>query len=174
MPGMADPNFAETLTLVCEHNSSGAFGFTVNRPLEIEVSELLTQQKMAFEPDNPIAKQPLFSGGPVEVERGFVLHSAEKSWEGTMTINDHFAVTASEDVVHSIVKNEGPEKFLFILGYSGWGAGQLDDEILNNVWLTTDASPDIVFDVAPETRWNTAATRLGVDLSLLTSDPGHA
>lgn len=174
MPGMDDPNFAETLTLVCEHNRNGAFGFTVNRPFDIEVRELLNQQEISVDPDNPLTRESLFSGGPVEVERGFVLHSADKSWESTMEVSKDFSITASEDVIHAIVNDEGPEKHLFILGYSGWDAGQLESEILNNVWLTGDASADIVFDLSPDTRWTTAAARMGIDLSLLSSDPGHA
>lgn len=174
MPGMNDPNFAETLTLVCEHNRDGAFGFTVNRPFDIEAKELLKQQGIDVSPDQSITQQMLFSGGPVEVERGFVLHTPDRKWDGTMEVSDDFAVTASEEVLHAIVDNEGPAKYMFILGYSGWSSGQLESEIQNNVWLTAPASSDIVFDIEPEQRWTTAAQRLGVDLSLLSSDPGHA
>lgn len=174
MPGMSDNNFLETLTLVCEHNAAGALGFVVNRPIQIPVAELLQQQSIEFEASSALAQRSLYSGGPVEPERGFVLHSAEKSWSTTMPVGNHYSITASRDIIESSINGEGPEKSLFLLGYAGWAPGQLEQEVSANTWLTAQADPDILFDLPAEQRWRAAATRLGVDLSLLNSSAGHA
>ncbi len=174
MPGMQDPNFAETLTLVCEHNAEGALGFTVNRPYALQVSELLQQQSLEFDPDSPLAQAPLFAGGPVQTERGFILHSADRQWQNTLTVGNDFAVTSSEDIIHALLEGTGPQDALFLLGYSGWGPGQLEDELAANAWLTSESDPEIVFKLPVEQRWRAAAAKLGVDLSLLGSSAGHA
>ncbi len=174
MPGMRDANFSETLTLLCEHNDQGALGFVVNRPTELTLAELFEQQGVDFDPDSPVARQPLYAGGPVETERGFILHSAEQRWEATMPVNEHFALTASRDIIEAVARGAGPRHFLFLLGYAGWGPGQLEGEMADNAWLTTPADPAIVFELPPRERWQAAARRLGIDLHLLNPDAGHA
>jgi putative transcriptional regulator len=174
MPRMADPNFAETLTLICEHNDQGALGFVINRPIEVPVSELFDQQDIQLNEGSPLLSSSLYAGGPVDPERGFILHSPEKKWETTLSIGDNFCVTASLDIIQATADGNGPKERLFLLGYAGWGPGQLEQEITANTWLTLQADADIVFTVPTEERWKTAAHRLGVNLSLIPTDAGHA
>jgi len=174
MPGMHDPNFSRSVTLICEHNEQGALGFVINNPIDMTVGELFTQQNIPFSPDNKISQQPLYIGGPVESERGFILHSPENSWESTMKVDDSFGVTTSRDILEDSASGAGPEKALFILGYAGWGAGQLENELSDNAWLTTPADPEIVFDLPVEQRWRAAAGKIGIDLDLMNANPGHA
>lgn len=174
MPGMLDANFADTLTLVCEHNEDGAAGFIVNRPTDIPLSELLSQQSMDFDPTGAAAQMPIYSGGPVDIDRGFVIHTPDKQYPDTQTVSPDLCVTASQDIIEDIALDNGPEKAIFLLGYAGWGGEQLEQEISSNVWLTTDADAQIVFDLPDEKRCQAAASQLGVDLQLLNTEAGHA
>lgn len=174
MPNLADPNFSETLTLVCEHNDNGALGFVINRPAGIPLSDLLEQQGLTFSPAPGITDAPLYQGGPVDTDRGFILHSPEKEWATTMKVSDAFAITSSRDIIESALAGEGPKDIMYLLGYAGWAAGQLEEEIADNTWLTTEASADIVFHTPVEQRWRKAAGQLGIDLSLLNPGAGHA
>ena len=174
MPNLADPNFSETLTLICEHNDNGALGFVINRPAGIPLSDLLEQQGLAFSPMPGITDAPLYQGGPVDIDRGFILHSPEKTWATTMKVSDDFAITSSRDIIESTLQGEGPKDILYLLGYAGWAPGQLEEEMADNAWLTTGASADIVFHTPVEQRWKKAASQLGIDLSLLNPDAGHA
>lgn len=174
MPGLNDPNFDRTVTLICEHNEDGALGFIINQPTDIPLSELLDQQGIAYDQKDLSSDTPLYSGGPVENERGFILHSGEREWEATMRVADDYCITASRDIIEDIMANKGPKHYMFILGYAGWGGGQLEQEIADNAWLTTTASPNITFDMPTPKRWDAAAKQLGVDLSLLNATAGHA
>jgi len=173
MPALEDPNFHRTLTYVCDHSEHGAMGLVVNRPLAITVGEVL--QHLEMEPEAAgIAQQPVFYGGPVETERGFIIHSPPGGWESTLHLSDTLAVTTSRDILEATARGEGPERALVALGYSGWGAGQIEAEIAQNAWLNCPASSEILFDVPAEERLATAAARMGIDLDLLSSDAGHA
>lgn len=173
MPTLQDPNFHRTLTYVCEHSEHGAMGLVVNRPMALTVGEVL--QHLDIEPQHTgIAQQPVHYGGPVEPERGFIIHSPVGQWDGTLVLSESLGVTTSRDILEAMARGEGPEKALVTLGYSGWGAGQLEDEVVRNSWLTCPASADILFDIPAEERLATAAARLGIDLDLLSSDAGHA
>ena len=173
MPGLADPNFFHTVTYICEHDAEGAMGIVINRPLDMTLGEILGH--MEIETTDPrIATQPVFQGGPVQPERGFVLHSPLGNWQATLKITDEFGVTASQDILTAIAQHHGPEKNLVALGYAGWAAGQLEQEIAQNAWLSGPADPKIVFDMPHEQRWSAAAASLGVDLNLLSGDVGHA
>ncbi|HID82406.1 MAG TPA: YqgE/AlgH family protein [Chromatiales bacterium] len=174
MPDMADPNFAETLTLICEHNDDGALGFVINRPTDIPIQELFEQQGIEFDPQHNIGQEPIHFGGPVHAEQGFVLHSSERTWDTTLSVSPDFKITASRDIISAVAKGEGPGKVIFLLGYAGWGPGQLEEEISANAWLTTEADPGIVFNTPVEQRWQAAAQRLGIDLNLINTDAGHA
>ena len=174
MPNLADPNFSETLTLICEHNNNGALGFVINRPTGIPLSDLLEQQEMAFSPTPGVTDAPLYQGGPVDIDRGFILHSPEKQWATTMQVNDEFSITSSRDIIEAVLHAEGPKDIMYLLGYAGWAPGQLEEEIADNAWLTTRASADIVFHTPIEQRWKKAANQLGIDLNLLNPDAGHA
>ncbi len=173
MPGMADPNFNSTVTLVCEHNSDGAIGVVINRPMEFDLSNLYAQ--LQVEGSTPIVeRKPVLSGGPVAPERGFVLHNSDRDYESSLDVAPRLRLTMSRDVIDDMARGDGPEKTLVALGIASWGAGQLDEEILSNTWLTVPATADIVFDVPFADRWRVAAMTIGVDISQISADAGHA
>lgn len=173
MPNLGDPNFTRTVTLICEHSDGGAMGMVVNRPLDITLGEVLEQ--LELEPaDARIADQPVYQGGPVQNERGFVLHRPIGAWEATLAVNDEIGLSASHDVLEAIARGEGPEDYLVILGYAGWNGGQLEEEVSQNAWITGPAQADILFRTPDDQKWIAAARHLGIDLSLMSSDSGHA
>jgi putative transcriptional regulator len=173
MPGMADPNFSSTVTLICEHNAEGALGIVINRPLTLKLGGLFEQ--LNVDDVNPdAAADPVLMGGPVGPERGFVLHEATHSYENSVAISNSICLTLSRDVLDAMASGEGPRKSLVALGYAGWEPGQLESEILANSWLNVTATPDIVFDLPFADRWSAAAKSLGIDISRLAPDAGHA
>lgn len=173
MPGMEDPNFSATVTLVCEHNADGALGIVINRPLNLDLGGLFEQLDLS-KPDAAILANPVLDGGPVAKERGFVLHRPGKSFESSVRVSPDIQLTLSRDVLDAMAAGAGPEESLVALGYAGWEAGQLEAEMLENTWLSVPASPEIIFDVPFEERWRSAADILGVDLSRLAPNAGHA
>lgn len=173
MPGMMDPNFSATVTLICEHNADGALGIVINRPLELKLGGLLEQLDVR----NPIraaVEKPILDGGPVGRDRGFVLHNGGDQFESSVQVSKEVRLTLSRDILDAIAVGEGPEKSIVALGYAGWEPGQLEAEILANSWLNVAASPDIIFDVPFSDRWLTATQLLGIDISQLAPDAGHA
>lgn len=173
MPGMADPNFSTTVTLICEHNDDGALGIIINRPLNLKLSGLFRQ--LAVEDADPdVAGNPVMSGGPVGTERGFVLHGKDHSFENTLTVSDDIQLTLSRDVIDAMAVGEGPQKSLVAVGYAGWEPGQIEEEMLANTWLTVTATPELVFDTPFDDRWDSAARLLGVDIASISPDAGHA
>jgi len=173
MPGMLDPNFSATVTLICEHNDEGALGIVINRPTTLKMGGLFEQLDVD-DPDPDAAERPVMSGGPVGIERGFVLHGPERRYENTLPVSDEIHLTLSRDIIDAIAAGDGPAKTLVALGYAGWGAGQLEEEMLANSWLNVPASSAIVFDAPFGERWNLAARALGIDIADLTPDAGHA
>jgi len=173
MPELEDPNFAQTVTYICEHNNDGAMGLVINHPVDMQLKEVLEHLDLQVN-DAMVAELPVYFGGPVQPDRGFVLHEPLGDWEATLQVTDNIGITASRDILAAIVEGRGPERKLIALGYAGWGAGQLEREISANAWLNGPAERDIVFDVPAEQRWRSAAASLGVDLSLLSGDAGHA
>ncbi|WP_299197387.1 YqgE/AlgH family protein [uncultured Amphritea sp.] len=172
MPHMDDPNFAQAVIYICEHNASGAMGIIINRPLEIDLNELLQHLDFSYHGDQ-IA--PVYAGGPVQDDRGFILHCrTANEWDSCYHITGELTLTTSMDILQAISENRGPEQFLVALGYAGWGAGQLEQELSENVWLSCLANLDIMFRTPAEERLQAAATTLGVNLDLLTSQSGHA
>ena len=173
MPGMADPRFSKSVIYLCAHNEDGAMGLVVNKLIgSLSFKELLKQ--MEIETGNFNSNVEVHFGGPVESGRGFVLHSTDYNSAETMRVNNDFAVTATVEVLKSIAEGKGPNDVMFALGYSGWAAGQLDTEMQNNGWLHCKADLNIVFGEDNEAKWKLAAAKMGVDLSLLTTDAGHA
>ena len=173
MPGMDDPNFSATVTLICEHNDDGALGIIINRPLNLKLSGLFDQ--LAVEDADPhAADNPVLAGGPVGTERGFVLHDKSHSYENTLAVSDDIQLTLSRDVIDSMASGSGPEKSLVAIGYAGWEPGQLEEEMLANAWLSVPATPELVFDTPFEDRWDSAARSLGVDIASISPDAGHA
>jgi putative transcriptional regulator len=173
MPGLKDPNFSRTVTYVCEHTEQGAMGIVINRPMEIRLGEVLEQ--LEIEPSRQdIAEAYLYLGGPVQTDRGFVIHSGPDEFDSTLSVTPDIRVTTSRDVLEAIAQGEGPAKRLVALGYAGWGGGQLEEELSANAWLSGPADSDIIFNRAPSERWLAAAQLMGIDLNLLSSDAGHA
>ena len=173
MPGMADPNFSSTVTLICEHNDEGALGIVINRPLTLKLGGLFEQLDVD-DADPHAADVPVLMGGPVGPERGFVLHESTHSYENSLAVSKTINLTLSRDVIEAMATGEGPRKSLVALGYAGWQPGQLENEMLANSWLNVTATPDIVFDLPFADRWTAAAESIGVDISRLAPDAGHA
>lgn len=173
MPSLADPNFARTVTYLCEHNDEGALGIVINRPSEVSLGELLEHMGIGASAGG-IGTTPVFMGGPVQRERGFVLHPPEGEWDASLRVADGICVTTSRDILEAVARGEGPESFLVALGYAGWGPGQLEQEMAENAWLSGPADPAIIFRQRHDERWRAAAALLGVDLTLLSSQTGHA
>lgn len=173
MPSLQDPNFARTVSYICQYNEQGAMGIVINRPLDIQLSEVLTHMEIDAAGD-ACDEIPVFLGGPVQPDRGFVLHHPVGQWESTLCVSQQIAVTTSRDILQAIARREGPEDVLVALGYAGWSAGQLENEILDNAWLFGPSGIDVLFKTDAEQRWNAAAAKLGVNIALLSSEAGHA
>jgi len=173
MPQLDDPNFFHSVTYICQHDAEGTMGIIINRPLEMNMGEVFSSLKINCD-DDTLKQQALYSGGPVQTERGFVLHRPGKKWQATLFLSDEIALTTSSDILNDIAQRNGPEDTLVALGYAGWGAGQLEQEITDNIWLSVSADPDIIFNLPINQRWHAAATLLGVDLQFLSDDIGHA
>ena len=173
MPGTPGPDFEQSVILVCAHTAEGAMGLVLNRPLvEPDFSSLLRQ--LNVEPQPPMRVLRLVAGGPVDHERGFVLHSKDWFGEGSVHVDHSLALTASLDILHEVAKGNGPSEALLALGYAGWGPGQLDEELQKNFWLVAPASPDILFDAASETKWRRALAALRVNPASLSGQAGNA
>ena len=173
MPALDDPNFHHTTTYICEHDADGALGVVINRPLEMQLGEILHHMDIETASDE-IAARPVYMGGPVQGERGFVLHEPVGAWEATLRVTDSIGITSSSDILAAIARGEGPEQAIVLLGYAGWGAGQLEQELADNAWLSGPASSEVLFDTPWDKRWLAAAALLGVDLNLLSAETGHA
>jgi len=173
MPTLKDPNFSQSVALICEHNEDGAMGIVVNRPLELTMSEILSQMDIAC-PDSKIGELPVHLGGPVQCGRGFVICAPPGDWDATLKVSDDIGVASSRDILEAIAEGRGPEQTFIALGYAGWGAGQLEQEIMENSWLSGPFDPSVLFDVPYENRRHAAAACAGVDLNLIASEAGHA
>lgn len=173
MPGMEDPNFSTTVTFICEHNADGALGIIINRPLGLNLGGLFEQLDVT-QPDAAIVARPVLDGGPVAKERGFVLHQPGGRFESSVAVSADIQLTLSRDVLDALAAGDGPSKSLVALGYAGWEPGQLEAEMLENTWLSVPATPELIFDVPFEDRWQSAANTLGIELSRLSIDAGHA
>jgi putative transcriptional regulator len=177
MPSMLDPIFGGSVVYLCEHNANGALGVIINKPTDMTMDVLFERIDLALEiiPNRtPIEKNVVMFGGPVQVERGFVLHAPRGEFSSMLTVTDEIALTTSKDVLEAVASGEGPRRILVTLGCSGWGAGQLEQEIVRNGWLTVRADPDIIFDLPIEQRFSAAMKLLGIDPMMLTGEAGHA
>ncbi len=177
MPAMTDPNFSRTLTYLCEHNTGGALGIIVNRPLDMNLGTLFERVSMPLNPGENLPKfrdLPVFFGGPVQPERGFVLHRPIGSWQSTLTVTGEIGLTSSRDILQAMSDDGEPSEVLVSLGYAGWAAGQIEWELSQNAWLTVAADPDIIFALPSEERLPAAMQLLGVDFANLSEVAGHA
>ena len=174
MPGMGDPNFARGITFICQHDEDGAMGLVVNRLSDYKLGDVLQQMHMPCE-RMEVASAPVLMGGPVQPERGFVLHApSEREWDSSYRVNDMLAVTTSRDILAAMADGEGPPRVLVTLGYAGWGAGQLEQELRDNAWLTVRADDRILFETPLDDRWNAAIALVGINPANLTSYSGRA
>ena len=176
MPGMADETFAGSVVYLCEHTEKGALGLVINKPIDIKLKNLFEKVELSLDREE-LAEQPVFFGGPVQTERGFVLHEKlgdDAGYNSTLSIPGGLAMTTSKDVLEALADGAGPRKVLITLGYSGWQAGQLEDELGRNGWLTVDADPTVIFDTPIEQRYQRALSLLGFDPRMLSQEAGHA
>ncbi len=177
MPGMADQFFAGAVVYLCEHTEKGALGLVINKPIDIKLKNLFDKVELSLDREE-LAEQPVYYGGPVQTERGFVLHErmgeACEPYSSTLCVPGGLQMTTSKDVLEALSGGTGPSRVLITLGYSGWGAGQLEDELKRNGWLTVDADPQIIFDTPVERRYDRAVSLLGFDPLMLSQEAGHA
>jgi putative transcriptional regulator len=173
MPGMEDPNFVRSVTLLCQHSGEGAIGITINRGSDFTMGEVLAQLKLDCD-DERVRNAPVLEGGPVAAERGFVLHTPMEGFESSLLINPDIMITTSRDVLAAIAAGNGPERFVMALGYAGWGDGQLESEMRQNAWLSVPADCAIIFDLPLEQRWSKAVSALGIDIRNLHDMGGRA
>jgi len=173
MPAMTDPNFSQTVTLVCEHSDRGALGLVLNRPLPMKLNDVFEQLSLDSA-NTRVGDAAVLRGGPVQTDRGFVIHRFGGSWDSTLKVSDRIQVTTSRDVLAAMARGEGPQDAFIALGYAGWEAGQLEQEMLANAWLSVPADEAIIFDTPYEHRWHAAGRLLGVDLLQISSVAGHA
>lgn len=173
MPSLEDPNFHRSVTLVCQHDADGAMGIVINRMADYTLGELLSQLDISTEQPG-LSELPIVAGGPVQPDRGFVLHDDTREWNSTLRFGRGLAVTTSRDILAAMARGDGPGNVLVALGYAGWTAGQLEAELAQNSWLTVPAEQGILFRTPMEDRWHAAARSLGVDLSRLADYTGHA
>jgi len=178
MPAMADPQFARTLTFICEHNEQGALGVVVNRPIDMNMRSLFERLSLPLGSDE-LGDAPVWFGGPVQTDRGFVLHEPAGAWQSTLKVKDTIGLTTSKDILEAVGRGEGPPRLLVTLGYAGWSAGQLEHEMTQNAWLSVEAGSgrtagEILFDLPADERLQAALSLLGVNLASLSEEAGHA
>jgi putative transcriptional regulator len=177
MPGMADDTFAGAVIYLCEHTERGALGLVINKPIDIKLKRLFEKVELELDRED-LADAPVFFGGPVQTERGFVLHDRlgeeGSHYNSTLSIPGGLEMTTSKDVLEALAHGAGPKRVLITLGYAGWGAGQLEDELSRHGWLNVNADPGIIFDTPVELRYERALSLLGIDRGMLSQEAGHA
>jgi putative transcriptional regulator len=174
MPGMTDATFAGAVIYLCDHSERGALGLVINRPTEIDLEALFSRVDLKLESE-ALLHVPVYFGGPVQLERGFVLHEpTEDQYTSSISVPGGLAMTTSRDVLEAVSLGKGPEKFMLTLGHAGWSAGQLEEEILRNGWLNVKADPHVIFNVPAEERFDAALSLLGVSPAMLCRQAGHA
>jgi len=172
MPSLTDPIFSRSVTYICDHSEQGAMGIVINQALDLKLGEVFEQLSIDYQ--SQLSDHPVLAGGPVNMQRGFVLHRDEGTWESTLRITSEISLTASRDIVAAIAQEQGPKHAQFALGYAGWSAGQLEEELNANAWLVVPADTGIIFDTPIEERWAATARQLGVDMNLISTTAGHA
>lgn len=173
MPSLNDSFFNQAVTYICEHDETGSFGVIINQETGFTLKQIVKEMKIETDGDYN-QDQAVFIGGPVDQGRGFILHRPPGNWQSSLKVNDNVALTTSKDILQAIVNNQGPKDSLVTLGYAGWAAGQLEDEMASNTWLNCPADEQIIFSTPTEERWKAAAKLIGIDLALLSNDTGHA
>ncbi|AIT26619.1 YqgE/AlgH family protein [Bordetella holmesii] len=172
MPGMVDENLAGTVIYICEHSARGALGLVINRPTDLTLASLFERIELELE-IGPVGDEKVFFGGPVQTDRGFVLHAPVGDYSSSIKLGE-LALTTSRDVLQAVADGNGPARMLITLGYAGWGAGQLESEMSQNAWLSVAADPSVIFDVPAQERYPAAMKLLGIDPIMLAGEAGHA
>jgi len=173
MPTLTDPYFTQAVAYICEHNENGAIGIIINHPLELNLAEVFKQMDINGD-DSDIATLPVLCGGPIHPERGFVIHTPGGTWRSSLDMNSEISVTTSRDILQAIAENQGPTNVIITLGYASWTAGQLEQEVINNYWITCPVNTDILFKIPYVDRWQAALQIIGLDIQRLSRDVGHA
>jgi putative transcriptional regulator len=173
MPSMGDPNFAQSVALICDHSARGALALILNKPLPMKMGEIFEQLDIEPHP-GPLRERHVLRGGPMQTDRGFVVHPAGGEWDSTLKVSDLIHVTTSRDILAAIARGQGPQEAVVALGYAGWDGGQLEEEIRANAWLSAPVESGIIFDLPFESRWQAAARLLGVELSRISPISGNA
>ncbi len=173
MPTLNDGYFNQTVTYICEHNENGSFGVVINQETGITLNRIAAEMKLTSKEDYN-NNQNVFIGGPVDQDRGFILHQPHGNWKSSIKVSNKIALTSSKDILQSLINNQGPENSIVTLGYAGWSAGQLESEMASNTWLSCPADEQIMFNTPTEERWLAAAKLIGIDLSLISCEAGHA
>lgn len=173
MPALTEGIFSHSITYICEHGESGAMGIVINQPLDLSLGEIF--EHLQIPARNDFSQEPVMAGGPVQIDHGFVLHrKCEQRWEASLKVTPEITLTTSRDILRAIAADTGPADHLIALGYAGWSAGQLEQELAENSWLTLPADSDIIFTTPAERRLNAAAAQLGIDMNLISGQAGHA
>lgn len=173
LPALADPNFARSVALVCQHDGEGAMGVVINRPSEYTLGQVLSQ--MGIGSDDPaLCARPVLHGGPVHQERGFVIHDGDRAWDSSLRVREGLYLTTSRDVLEAMARGDGPPQALVALGCAGWGEGQLEQELVDDSWLLVPNRTDVLFQLPIAQRWQAAAGSIGIDLLNHASHSGHA
>jgi putative transcriptional regulator len=173
MPGLSEGIFSQSITYICEHGESGAMGIVINQPLDLSVAEIFEHLQIDSERD--FSDEPVMAGGPVQIDHGFVLHRyCADRWEASLKVTEEITLTTSRDILRSIAQDDGPGEHLIALGYAGWAAGQLEQELAENSWLTLPADSEIIFSTPARERLGAAAALLGIDMNLISGEAGHA
>jgi putative transcriptional regulator len=173
MPCLSEGIFSQSITYICEHGESGAMGIVINRPLDLSVGEIF--EHLQIDTQRDFSDLPVMAGGPVQMDHGFVLHRpGEKTWEASLSVTPEITLTTSRDILRAIARDNGPPEHLIALGYAGWTAGQLEQELTENSWLTLPGNSDIIFSTPADQRLGAAAALLGIDMNLISSQAGHA
>lgn len=175
MPGMVGGSLADTVIYVCEHNEQGALGVVINRPTDLTLGDLLQRIDLELSLEIGVRQSaPVFFGGPVQTDRGFVLHTPVGDYSSSISMGAGVALTTSRDVLQEVAAGSGPDQLLVTLGYAGWAAGQLEEEMANGVWLHVDSNLEILFSTPAAERYQAALNQLGIDPIMLTGATGHA
>lgn len=174
MPSLDESYFGRTIIYLCEHDDEGAMGLVINKPTELSIAKVLAELNLVDEDDDKLSGQNVLSGGPVQTDRGFILHNDDHLWSSSLKLDDKITVTTSKDILEKLNTEQGPQKFIMTLGYAGWSPGQLEQELAENTWLTLEADPELMFNTPVENCWDKALEKLGVSIDQLSSMSGHA
>lgn len=173
MPSLSEGIFSHSITYICEHGESGAMGIVINQPLDLSVGEIF--EHLQIDSLRDFSTMPVMAGGPVQIDHGFVLHrGSDSAWEASLKVTEEITLTTSRDILRAIAHGNGPREHLIALGYAGWSAGQLEQELAENSWLTLPADSEIIFSTPAELRLSKAAAQLGIDMNLISGEAGHA